>query len=285
RGGHDPERRRRGSAARGRGRVRGSLGAGRRRRLRHRPEPRAAHRRRRAARVAALGPGLRAAAEPRPAHGARLPPRRGRGRPGGPGRRLPRPRPERAHEARGMSDPVPDPLRHVKPAVRALRAYTLAARPAPVKINQNENPYDLPEELKRKVLEQALARPWSRYPEFDPRELVEALARAAGWRADGVLAGNGSNEVIEALLLVTVSPGTRIVIPEPTFTLYALLAGILGGEVVRVDLGPELEYDPGAIRGARRRTDASLTVICSPNNPTGGVLSPDDVRQLCDDAD
>jgi histidinol-phosphate aminotransferase len=178
-----------------------------------------------------------------------------------------------------------DPLRHVKPAVRALRAYTLAARPAPVKINQNENPYDLPEELKRKVVEQALARPWSRYPEFDPRELVEALARAAGWRADGVLAGNGSNELIEALLLVTVSPGTRIVIPEPTFTLYALLAGILGGEVVRVDLGPDLEYDAAAIREARRRAEASVTVVCSPNNPTGGVLSAADVRRLCEDAD
>jgi len=178
-----------------------------------------------------------------------------------------------------------DPLRHVKPAVRALRAYTLAARPAPVKINQNENPYDLPDELKRKVVERALLRPWSRYPDFDPRELVEALAHAAGWRADGVLAGNGSNELIEALLLVTVSPGTRIVIPEPTFTLYALLAGILGGEVVRVGLGPDLEYDPDAIREARRRTEASVTVVCSPNNPTGGVLAPDDVRRLCAEAD
>ena len=127
-----------------------------------------------------------------------------------------------------------DPLRHVKPSVRALAAYTLALREAPVKINQNENPWDLAETVKRRVLERALARPWSRYPDFDPKELLEALARFSGWRKDGILAGNGSNEAIEALLLVTVSPGTKVVIPEPTFTLYALMTTILGGEAVRI---------------------------------------------------
>ena len=50
-----------------------------------------------------------------------------------------------------------DPLRHVKPAVRAISAYTLAEREALVKIDQNENPRDLPEALKRRVLERALA--------------------------------------------------------------------------------------------------------------------------------
>ena len=90
-----------------------------------------------------------------------------------------------------------DPLRHVKPAVRSVAAYTLATREAPVKINQNENPWDLPEALKRRVLEAALARPWSRYPDFDPKELLQALACFSGWRPDGILAGNGSNEAIE----------------------------------------------------------------------------------------
>jgi histidinol-phosphate aminotransferase len=178
-----------------------------------------------------------------------------------------------------------NPLRHIKPAVRQVAAYTLAARSAAVKINQNENPYDLPESVKRRVLEGALSRPWSRYPEFDPRALLAKLAAFAGWRADGILAGNGSNELILALLLVTVGPGTRVVIPEPTFTLYALLTGILGGEAVRVGLGPDLEYDPIAIQTARRGSEAALTIVCSPNNPTGGVLDPDEVSRLCGEGD
>ncbi|HVQ29254.1 MAG TPA: histidinol-phosphate aminotransferase, partial [Vicinamibacteria bacterium] len=64
-----------------------------------------------------------------------------------------------------------DPVSVVKPAVRAVSAYTLAARPARVKINQNENPFELPEDLKRAVLDEAMRRPWGRYPEFDPHEL------------------------------------------------------------------------------------------------------------------
>lgn len=182
-----------------------------------------------------------------------------------------------------------DPLRHVKPAVRALKAYTLAEQPAAVKINQNENPWDLPEPLKRRVLERALARPWSRYPAFDPAELVEALARFSGWRADGILAGNGSNELIEALLLVTVGEGTPVVIPEPTFTLYALLAGVLGGAVRRVRLSRRGDapfvYDVEALLGARRDAGAPLTIVCSPNNPTGSSLGRADVERLCADGD
>jgi histidinol-phosphate aminotransferase len=182
-----------------------------------------------------------------------------------------------------------EPLRHVKPAVRSLAAYTLALREAPVKIDQNENPWDLPETMKQRVLERALARPWSRYPPFDPKELLEALARFSGWRADGILAGNGSNEAIEALLMVTVGPGTRVVIPEPTFTLYALVTTILGGDPVRVPMSfrgaSGFAYDVEALLESRRESRASVTIVCSPNNPTGTSLEPADVERLCRESD
>jgi histidinol-phosphate aminotransferase len=171
-----------------------------------------------------------------------------------------------------------DPLRHVKPAVRASAAYTLAARRAPVKINQNENPFDMPEAVKRRVLDAALSRPWSRYPDFDPKDLREKLAAFSGWRADGILCGNGSNELIEALLLVTVGAGTRVVIPEPTFTLYALMTSILGGEAIRVRLTSEMQYDVPALTAAHR--DHGMSIICSPNNPTGNEISSAAIERL-----
>ncbi len=177
------------------------------------------------------------------------------------------------------------PLRHVKEAVRSQKAYSLTPRPAPVKIDQNENPYDLPETLKRRVLEEALGRPWSRYPAFEPKELLETLASFSGWRSDGILAGNGSNELIEALLVVTVGPGTKVVVPEPTFTLYGLLTRILGGEVVSVALDADLEYDSEAVARARRDNAAPVTIVCSPNNPTGCVFPRDHVDRLCRETD
>jgi histidinol-phosphate aminotransferase len=184
-----------------------------------------------------------------------------------------------------------DPLRHVKPAVRGLAAYTVALPKAPVKLNQNENPWDLPEAAKRRVVEKVLARPWSRYPDLVPKDLLEALARHSGWRSDGILVGNGSNEAIEALLRVTVGPGTKVVLSEPTFTLYALLTRILGGELVRVAMLKSLgttarfRYDVDAILAARRASEAPVTIVCSPNNPTGNSLEPEQVERLCRDGD
>src|SRR5262245_54419750 len=97
-----------------------------------------------------------------------------------------------------------NPLDKIKPAVRALAAYTLDPVDTPIKLNQNENPFDMPEAIKREVEGRLGGRQWARYPDFVPARLLERLAAFAGWRADGVLAGNGSNELIQSLMMVTV---------------------------------------------------------------------------------
>src|SRR6267378_4427515 len=135
----------------------------------------------------------------------------------------------------------------IKPAVRALRAYSLSPHRASVKINQNENPWDAPARIKEETLRRLEARKWSRYPDFVPASLQARLAEFSGWRADGVIAGNGSNELIQALLMVTVGQGKRVLISEPTFALYRQISAVLGGEVISVPLNAELSYDVEAL--------------------------------------
>ena len=172
------------------------------------------------------------------------------------------------------------PLDIIKPAVRALRAYTLSLHRASVKINQNENPWDAPPEIKDEVLRRFAARKWSRYPDFVPVSLHERLAEFAGWKADGVIAGNGSNELIQALLMVAIEPGKRVLISEPTFTLYKQVATVLGGEVETVLLTPELTYDVAALLNTIEEQQPDVTIICSPNNPTGCVIAQSDLIAL-----
>jgi histidinol-phosphate aminotransferase len=172
------------------------------------------------------------------------------------------------------------PLDIIKPAVRALRAYTLSPHRASVKINQNENPWDAPAEIKDEVLRRFAARKWSRYPDFVPVSLHEHLAAFAGWKPDGVIAGNGSNELIQALLMVSIGPGKRVLISEPTFALYKQVATVLGGEVETVLLTPELTYDVAALLKTIEETQPDVTIICSPNNPTGCVIDAQDLRRL-----
>ncbi|MCO5171341.1 MAG: histidinol-phosphate transaminase [Planctomycetes bacterium] len=173
-----------------------------------------------------------------------------------------------------------DPLALIKPAVRALGHYTLPPRQARVKVDQNENPWELPDAFKDEVFLRMRQAPWGRYPEFVPRGLLEALARFAGWRPDGVLVGNGSNELISVVLQATVGEGVAVALPQPTFTLYASMVTTLGGRVVTVPLDAELRFDEGALLAAQAREGARVLIVCSPNNPTGSHLDEPALRRL-----
>jgi len=168
----------------------------------------------------------------------------------------------------------------IKPQVRRLRAYTLSPHRATVKINQNENPWKTPERIVQETARRMTDRSWSRYPDFVPARLRECLARHAGWMPEGVLAGNGSNELIQALLMVTVGRGKRVLISEPTFTLYRQVATVLDGEVTSVPLTGSLAYDAALLRRTIAESNPDVTIICSPNNPTGCVLPDDELRAI-----
>ena len=173
-----------------------------------------------------------------------------------------------------------DPLENIKPQVRALRPYSLRFEDARIKLNQNENPWDTPSEIKCETLRRLENRPWSRYPEFTATRLITRLAEFSNWTADGTLVGNGSNELIQAVLMVAVSNGKRVLINEPTFSLYRQVTTILGGEILSVSLTPELTYDVEAMKAAIDSSRPDVVIICSPNNPTGCLISKGDLVSL-----
>jgi histidinol-phosphate aminotransferase len=171
----------------------------------------------------------------------------------------------------------------IKPQVRDLAAYSLVAPTAPRKLNQNESPLDVPEAVKAAVLERARRAPWHRYPDFTPTDLLARLAERHGWTPDGVLAGNGSNELIQAALAVTVGAGTAVVSAVPTFTLYRLLTVVNGGRFVGVPLAADYGFDVAALIRAAREHRAGVIIVNSPNNPTGSAVPADGVARLLAD--
>ncbi|HEY6246325.1 MAG TPA: histidinol-phosphate transaminase [Pyrinomonadaceae bacterium] len=171
-------------------------------------------------------------------------------------------------------------LQTIKPAVQKLRAYSLSPHRASVKINQNENPWDVTENVKTETLRRLGARRWSRYPEFVATSLQESLAEFASWTADGVIAGNGSNELIQSLLMVIVNEAKCVLISEPTFALYRQVTTVLGGEVVSVPLKATFEFDVTALTEAIQDSEPEVVILCSPNNPTGLLIEDADVIQL-----
>ena len=167
--------------------------------------------------------------------------------------------------------------------MRGQSAYTLSAPPARRKLNQNESPYDFPASLKEEVLAEIASAPWQRYPEFAPPVLLERLAVHYGWRADGILVGNGSNELIQATLSVSLAAGDVVVAPAPTFSLYRLLTNVLGGRYRPVALGRDFEFDVDALIEAAVRERARVVVINSPNNPTGSALPAGAIERVLEE--
>lgn len=166
-------------------------------------------------------------------------------------------------------------------AVAAMTAYTLELRAAEIKLNQNESPFDFP--FKAEVLERVAERAWNRYPDFESSMLRGALARAWSLESDNILAGNGSNELLAAAIGAFVGPGTPVVFARPTFALYEKLVTIAGGLPVPIELDPATGLLPldATVRAAESLRGA-VVIVCSPNNPTGGVLPTGGIETLLD---
>lgn len=164
-------------------------------------------------------------------------------------------------------------------AVAAMTAYTLELREAEVKLNQNESPYDAA--FKAELLARVAERQWNRYPDFESTELRTALATAYGYAPENILVGNGSNELLAAAVGAFVGPGTPVVFARPTFALYEKLVTIAGGLPVPVELDPRSGLLPlEEMVNTLTRLRGAVVVVCSPNNPTGGVLPPRGLEAL-----
>jgi histidinol-phosphate aminotransferase len=175
---------------------------------------------------------------------------------------------------------MPSPIDKIKQNVRAISAYTLTPLEAPIKINQNENPFGMPAAIKDEVLRRAREHDWARYPDFVPTSLLEALADYAGWTYDGIMAGNGSNEMIQSVINSTVENGVRVVLPEPTFSVYRQVIRVAGGEIISVPLNEELTFNIPRLASKIVASKADLTIICSPNDPTGCIINIRDLASL-----
>ncbi len=176
-------------------------------------------------------------------------------------------------------------IEKIKLHVRAIKAYTLDPIETPIKINQNENPFGMPAAIKDEVLMRASIMDWARYPDFVPTRLLKKLAEYSGWREDGVMVGNGSNEMIQSVVNSIVETGTKVVLPEPTFSVYNQVIKVMNGEVTSVPLNDDFSFNIPRLASRVASIKPALTIICSPNNPTGNVISSRDLQTILRNSD
>ena len=183
--------------------------------------------------------------------------------------------------ADATSPGLEDLLQHIRPAVRARSEYVVDMPDGiDVKLNQNESPFDLPEGLKRELLDAHQQVEMNRYPSEQPKELRHALAEYDGVDPDQILVGNGSNEITYTFGLAFLDPGDPVVLPRPMFSLYEKVMRLQEADLTSVPPQADFRFDADALAAAAAETDAVLTILTTPNNPTGLAMTLDEIEHV-----
>ena len=158
--------------------------------------------------------------------------------------------------------------------VRALTPYQSARRlggKGDVWLNANEFPTPVAFELTQQTL--------NRYPECQPKAVIENYARYAGLKPEQVLTSRGADEGIELLIRAFCEPGKdAILFCPPTYGMYSVSAETFGVEYRTALTLDNWQLDLKSI--GDQLENVKIVYVCSPNNPTGQIINPDDIRAL-----
>jgi histidinol-phosphate aminotransferase len=175
--------------------------------------------------------------------------------------------------------PVRDDLRGAAP-------YGAPQLDVPVRLNTNENPYPpsaaLVADLAAAVT--SAATTLNRYPDREALDLRTDLAAYAGHTVDGTWAANGSNEVLQQLLLAFGGPGRTALGFEPSYSMHRLISEATGTRWVSEPREADFTLDAARAAAAVTEHRPDVVFLCSPNNPTGNALPPDVVTAVYDAA-
>ncbi len=155
--------------------------------------------------------------------------------------------------------------------LRALEGYHSPQLDVSVRLNTNESPFPPPPAFVDAWLGELATVPLHRYPDRSARRLRSAIGEAIGQPPVRVFCANGSNEVLQTLLLTYGGPGRRALVFEPTYALHSHIAHLTGTEVLVGPRRDDFGVDPDTVRALIAQHRPEIVFLCSPNNPTGTV--------------
>jgi histidinol-phosphate aminotransferase len=148
---------------------------------------------------------------------------------------------------------------------------------AEVRLNTNESPFHPPEAWQRELLAALGEVAFNRYPDRPATELRAALAELHDVTPEEIFCANGSNEVLQCLLLAFGGPGRKALVFEPTYALHSHISRLTGTAVVEGGRTEDFRIDPAGATALLKAEQPDVTFLCSPNNPTGRAEPPETV--------
>jgi histidinol-phosphate aminotransferase len=170
-----------------------------------------------------------------------------------------------------MQNSAPDtpvPQRYLRPEITALEGYVPGEQPSDprvIKLNTNENAYPASEHVRDAIV--AATDRLQLYPDPSARAIRERTAALYGVDADGVVVGNGSDELLSMLMRAVIAPGDAVAYGSPTYSLYDTLVALQAGRSVRVPYGEDYAIPRDLFTVA-----AKMILVCNPNAPSGTAV-------------
>ncbi|MCH8552260.1 MAG: histidinol-phosphate transaminase [Natronospirillum sp.] len=175
--------------------------------------------------------------------------------------------------------------RWVRPEISQLKAYPVPPSAGLIKLDAMENPYRWPEDLRQQWATMMQEVALNRYPSPQAEELKAGLRARFGLRNDyGLLLGNGSDELIQLLMMTVSGPGRVVMAPQPGFVMFRMIAEFLHMDFCGVDLDENFDLDMPRLLRAIEAEQPAIIFLAQPNNPTGNLWGVEQLRRVIEAA-
>jgi len=168
----------------------------------------------------------------------------------------------------------------IRPSLIELQPYRAEGEERQIRLDANECAGGLPDEVQKEIAN-ALARiDLHRYPDILMSGLRKEIAAEFSLTAEHIMIGSGSSELLQAICHVFGGADRTIVFPTPSFSMYGIYVRLSDSTGEAVALEPDYSLSAAKVIEAANRTQASLVLLCNPNNPTGTVMPQADIEAI-----
>ena len=157
-----------------------------------------------------------------------------------------------------------------------------------IKLDANENPYSHPSIIMNQIINTLFeSNIFTRYPDTSASDLTKKIAQYLDVKPENVVCGVGSDQIIDCLLKVIINQGDKIMMPNPSFSMYRHSTVMNHGIPIEFDLKMENDYNYNIdeIINMEKINKPKAIFLCTPNNPTGNILKLDEIIKIIDNVE
>lgn len=151
-----------------------------------------------------------------------------------------------------------------------------------IRLDANESFIGLSQSLKNKILSAVISVEFNRYPDPQSNKLCSLYGKYCGIDEKYIMAGNGSDEIIQIIINTFLDKGDKLVVLDPDFSMYKSYNRVRGGKTVSISLDKDFNIDTDSLIEKINYENPKIFIFSNPNNPTGGIISKKDIIKIVD---